>query len=226
LLNLQRQAAELSGRKGEFQAQIARAGQSIAENELAIINLKIESRKEILGRLGEVEAQVADFEERVTAALDTLDRIVIKAPKSGIVTGLKFHTQDGVIPPGAEIMSIIPQDDEHIVDARLSPMDIDIITKGMDAKVFLTPYSMRTVPMVDGEIIYVSADNVVDEVTGETFYTVHIRLDKEQMKGLEETVKLRPGMQAESRINTGTKTPLEYFLDPITFNMSRAFSEQ
>ena len=60
-------------------------------------------------------------------AKDVLQRIEIKAPKSGIIQGIKVHTIGGVIKPGANLMEIAPKDDDLIVNAQVLPTDIDSI---------------------------------------------------------------------------------------------------
>lgn len=55
----------------------------------------------------------------------------IKAPRSGTVTNLQFSTVGGVIPPGAQVLEIVPQDDKLVIEARVSPNDIDVVHEGL-----------------------------------------------------------------------------------------------
>ncbi len=226
LLALKRDAASIGGKIGEYGALIARARQSIAENELSIIKLSDDFQTEISKDLNETQLKIADLRERIIALQDVLNRVVIRAPRSGIVTGIEYHTIGGTVPPGRPIMSLVPQDDEKIVIARVSPRDIDVVTEGLKAKVRLSAYRSRYVPPLEGEVISVSPDSFIDKNTGATYYEARIHLNEEYMKNMAKDIDLIPGMSAEVMIVTGEKTALRYLLDPIIDSTRRAFREE
>ncbi len=226
LLALQREEAQLKGRRGEYLALIARAEQSITENQMAILNLTNDRQSEIVQQMREVQDQIADLQERLTAAEDILNRTEIRAPQSGIITQLRFHTIGSTIPPGEAILDIVPQNDALIVEANVFPQDIDIVHAGLKARVRLSAYSTRKVPMLTGEVLSVSADNFVDDRTGMHFYRARIRIDEGELSRLTSKVELYPGMPTDVLIVTGTRTLLGYLMDPITTSFVRAFREQ
>ncbi|NDF12606.1 MAG: HlyD family type I secretion periplasmic adaptor subunit [Proteobacteria bacterium] len=226
LLALQRSRADLQGQQGEYIALSARASQAIAESKLQIINAQNEYLNDVVNQLREVQNNVADLRERTKASSDILSRIVITAPHSGIISGLRFHTIGGVIPPGAEIMDIIPQDDKMVVEVQVDPRDIDVVHKGLKARVHLSAYKTRTVPNLDGVVEMVSADRIVDRATGRSFYTARVVVSEDEIKKLTTNVELYPGMPAEVLIVTGERTFMGYFLQPIEDSFRNAFREQ
>ena len=129
LLALQRQQASLKGDRGNFKARISRAEQSIAEADLQIINGRNEFANKVATEKRETVDKIADLQERLKASADIIDRIIINAPLSGIITALKVHTIGGVIRPGDAIMEIVPID-ELLVEAKVSPQDIDVVRPG------------------------------------------------------------------------------------------------
>lgn len=226
VLQLKRRAEELEGQKGEYIAEIAKVKESIGENELQIINIKNEHMKEVVAELKETQQKIADLTEQLHSSEDVLTRTVIKAPQSGVVTGSKFHTIGGVISPGTPIMDIVPQDDNLVVEARVLPIDIDVVHEGLKAKVILSAYKARFVPRLEGEVIRVSADKFVDEHSGDSYYLARVRISEEEIKQLDKDINLYPGMPAEVFIVTGSRTLLDYLLSPITESMNRAFREE
>ena len=227
LLALERQAADLRGNRGEAQANISRAKQSIFESEIAINNLTTEFENEVNTELKETQAELADLNERIRASSDTMNRIVIAAPVTGTVTGLRAHTIGGVINPGDAIMDIIPTNEEELViEARVNPQDIDVVHKDLLARVRLSAYKARTVPMIEGIVRTVSADRFTDERTGEAYYSARIYIDGKEFEELGDDIKLYPGMPAEVLIVTGSRTFLNYMLSPISESFNRAFREQ
>jgi HlyD family type I secretion membrane fusion protein len=225
-LELMKQRAELEGNKGQYAANISKVNQEISETNLAITNVKTEKLNEILKELQEVQTKIADLEERTSASDDVLHRTLITAPVSGIINNLKYHTKGGVIKGGDAIVEIIPQDEDLIVEVKINPQDIDVVTIGQVSKVRLSAYKTKEVPMLKGEVINVSADSFEDMQTGEAYFLARIKIYDEEISKLRNHVRLYPGMPVESYIVTGSRTFIEYLFDPITISMRRAFREE
>jgi len=101
-----------------------------------------------------------------------------------------------------------------------------LVRKGLNARVRLSAYKARTVPIMEGKIISVSPDRFIDKYTGIGYYSSKVRITKESMAELGKDIELYPGMPAEVLIVTGTKTPLGYLIDPITAYIDKAFREE
>ena len=225
LIEIEKQIAASEGKKGELEASIAKAKQSISETELEIINLENEHLNEILAELQDIEVKVSDLTEQLISAKDVLKRTIIKSPTSGIVTDLKYHTIGAVISPASEIMYVVPKDDQLIVEARVNPNDIDNVQSGQKAKVQLTAFKSKKVPKLTGEVLSVSADILLDEVSGEQYFLARIKIDEDEINHLKEKITLYPGMPAQAFIITGSRSLFKYLFDPITEASYKAFRE-
>ena len=225
LIEIQKQIAASKGKKGELEAAIAKAKQTISETELEIINLQNENLNEILAELQDVEVKVSDLTEQLVSAKDILKRTIIKSPTSGIVTDLKYHTIGAVISPASEIMYVVPKDDQLIVEARVNPNDIDNVQSGQKAKVQLTAFKAKKVPKLTGEVLSVSADILLDEVSGEQYFLARIKIDDDEINKLKAKITLYPGMPAQAFIITGSRSLFKYLFDPITEASYKAFRE-
>lgn len=226
LIEIQKQIATSQGKKGELEASIAKAKQTISETEIEIINMKNENLTEVLAELQDVEVKVSDLTEQLISAKDILKRTVIKSPTSGIVNDIKYHTVGAVISPASEIMYVVPKDDQLIVEARVNPSDIDNVVAGLKAKVQLTAFKAKEVPKLTGEVLSVSADILLDELTGETYFLARIKIDDEEINQLTQQVTLYPGMPAQAFIINGSRSLFDYLFDPITEASYKAFREQ
>ena len=224
LLALERRAAEIGGSRGRNVAAVARAQQTIGETQLKIEELKTERLNEVVRELREVESQLHDLGERRSASSDVLSRTEIRAPIAGTVVGLKVATTGGVIAAGEAIMDIVPTNTSLIVEAKVSPQDIDVVRAGLPAQVRFTALSQRNSVPVDGEVVSVSADRLSDQFTPEGYYLARIGLPASTQASLNG-VTLHPGMQAEVMIVTGANTALGYFMKPIAESFNRAFRE-
>ncbi len=224
LYSLQRQEAVILGRRGRNIADIARAEQSISENELRGQTLKIEARETAIREVRDVQVELADTHERLLAAEDVLNRTAITAPVGGVVVNLEIHTKGEVISPGKTLMEIVPSNEQLVVEARINPIDIDVVRAELPARVRLTSLSARTTPELDGKVEQISADRTVDEKTGVAYYKARVKIDEGQIARLGGK-ELYPGMPVEVMIATGDTTLLNYLVQPITDLMRRGFTE-
>jgi HlyD family secretion protein len=226
LLQLQRDLAEIEGRRGDLNAQIAKAQQTIAESEVQILNQQNDTQNEVATQLRETQQKIHELAEQMQAASDVLSRIDVKSPQDGVVTDLKVHTRGGVIQAGEPLMDLVPAKDNLIVTVQVRPEDINVVREGLLAHVRLVPYKTRRTPQIDGKVIYVSADRLVDKRTNQPYYAAKVRLDTEELSKLQGEVELYPGMPAEVMIRTGESTVALYALAPIVDSFHRSFREK
>jgi HlyD family secretion protein/epimerase transport system membrane fusion protein len=225
LLALQRAKSDIEGDRAERGARIARTRQAIGETELQINAQSTAQRDEANEELSRVQTELAEIEQRLTASRDVLTRTLIKAPTAGTVVELRFHTPGGVVRPGEPILDIVPADEELLVDARLSPLDIDIVAPGLPAQVVLPAFKQRHMPRIEGRVRSVSADVIVDPHSGERYFEARIEVDQAQLAALEPAIELSAGMPAEVFIMTAERTVLDYLLQPLFASLGRAFRE-
>jgi HlyD family secretion protein len=216
LLGLQSDVANLKGRRGELAATIARVQQEAAAVELDLANFDSSWQ--------DTQANVTELTDKLRAASDIRGRTIITAPQDGKVVDLKLFTIGGVVAPGQPILDLVPTEDSLIVEARVSPLDIDVVRPGLPAHVRLTAFKAKRVPMVEGKVVQVTADKLVDQRTGEAYFTAQVRLDGASLAQLHG-IEITPGMPAEVFMVTGARKAADYILAPITDSMRRAFRE-
>jgi membrane fusion protein, type I secretion system len=221
---LQGQIASLEGSRVEQLALVARAEQAIGESRFRAADLVNQRANEVETELRDTEAKLAEVREKVRAAGDVHRRMEVIAPVAGRVVDLRVFTAGGVIAPGQPLLDIVPSEDALVVDARVSPTDIDVVRAGLPAQVALTAYKRRIVPLLDAEVIDVSADALPSADQRGTYYTASIRIRQDQLARLHD-VSLVPGMPVDVMILTGKRTALDYLLGPILDSYRHAFRE-
>lgn len=223
---LERNLAQSEGQRGELASELAATELQISETELKILQLQKELQREVAKELGEVQAALFELREKIQSLESTVARTVVKAPEPGMVLGLSVHTLGGVIQPGGKILDIVPQDERLVVEARLSPQDIDRIQLGQMAEVRFTAFKSRDTPKIEGRLMVVSADRLVDEQTQTSYYLARVEITPEGLQDLaRQKLDLVPGMPAEVLINTGERTLFEYLTDPFVNTVTRSFIE-
>ncbi|EAU41984.1 ABC transporter, membrane spanning protein (bacteriocin) [Fulvimarina pelagi HTCC2506] len=220
---LERDIARLDGLTGEIAANIARVRGQISESELKIIELDQQVRTDAQRELRDVEGKIAELRERAVAALDRMDRMDLRAPISGIVNEVRVHTIGGVIASAETVMTIVPEGEELVVEARLSPVDIDQVEPGQTAKLRFSAFNQHTTPEIAGTVEIVGAAASLDQATGQAYYLATIGIPDDTVISRRSLV---PGMPVEVFLQTKERTALSYLVKPFTDQMQRALREE
>ena len=196
VLRLKRQATDLRNQMNDVRNQYLVK----AREELAKANTDIETQLQV-----------------VKGKSDSLNRTLFKSPVRGIIKEIDVMTIGGVISQNGKLMTIVPLDEQLLVEARISPRDIAFIHPGQDALVKITAYDYSIYGGLKGKVSIISPDTLRDEVKQDQFYyRVYIRTDSGKlMNKAGKQFSITPGMVATVDIKTGEKTILEYLIKPF-----------
>ena len=219
---LERDNARLHGERGALTASIAQARGRISEIQLKILQIDEDLRTEVGKELAEIRGKKAELTERRVAAEDQLKRIDLLAPQDGTIFQRSIHTVGGVIQAGEVLMLVVPDADELIIEAKVSPQDIDQIHAGQPAVVQFGAFNRRTTPELNGEVIGIGADITTDDKRNESFYAVRIRIPDKEMARLDGLQPMA-GMPVEVFIKTHPRTVVSYLTKPLREQFERAF---
>ncbi|MCF4164735.1 HlyD family type I secretion periplasmic adaptor subunit [Zavarzinia compransoris] len=225
LLALERAGADLTGRRGQLVAEIARNDVAAGETRLQIDQVMNTFAAGVMSDLEQVEQDLATLETQITAAQDQMTRTEIRAPVAGVVTNLAIHTVDAVIAPGAPLLDIVPQDQPLVIEAMVPPVDIDKVRPGEETEVRFSAFSLRKTPSVFGTVQRVSADLVNAGPDVPAYYLARVSVSSEEMTRLGG-LEIVPGMPVEVIVNTGERTVLDYFVRPLVDMFARSLKEE
>lgn len=206
-----------------------------ARNERPILNAErvelesalVEARQEHHGKLSEslnqVQLDLQQFSERVSAYRDEVARSAIPSPIDGVLNKLYINTVGGVIQAGAPIAEITPANEALVVEGQISTLDRGKVYPSLPVLTKITAYDYTLWGGVTGELTYISPDSFVDNQNVEHF-KVRVSLASDHIKDQPEK-RLRPGMTAEVSILTGKISVLHALFKPITRIGERALRE-
>lgn len=129
-----------------------------------------------------------------------------------------------MIRPAEPVLYIVPQDRPLIITSRVNPINVDEVYVGQEVNLRFSAFDQRLTPELKGKVVSVSPDAFVDEATGASFYRVETAPQEGEMEKLEG-LDLIPGMPVEAFIRTADRTPIEYFVKPLSDYFNRAFRE-
>jgi HlyD family secretion protein len=219
----QRELSRINGEIGRVEAEAARWRGEIAALNIERLKLTTTRREEAIGELRDLRANELELRERLRILDETLDRLDIRAPMSGVVPGNTVFANKSVVQAGQPIMYIIPPDQPLVVAVRLQPIHIDEVLIGQGAGLRFTAFDQRQTPEIAAHVSELSPDVLTDEATGHSFYRVEITPDEGQIERLGQT--LVPGMPVEAYIHTGERSPLAYLTKPLADYFNRAMRE-
>ena len=159
------------------------------------------------------------------AVEDRLSRTDIRAPITGTVNELTVHTIGGVITPAEVLVTIVPQDADLKVEAKLVPTSIDQVSEGEPARLRFTSFNQRVTPELAGRVVHVSPAATPDSATGQDFFLAEIEVSDDELEKLPSR-RLLPGTPVEVFVQTEDRTALSYLAKTVTDQFSRAFRER
>lgn len=222
LLRLERESARLRGDRDQAKAQIERIKAAIAEAERKIIELEQNFKSEVRKELTETTAEINGLMATSVALQDRVQQATLKSPVNGKINRLFYNTVGGVIPPGKEVMEVVPTDDALVLETKIQPKDIAFIRLLQPATVKLTAYDYTIYGTLDAIVENIAPDSVVDD-EGNAYYLVRVRTLR---SNFGKELPIIPGMVAQVDIMTGKKTVLSYLLKPVLKAKSYAFTER
>lgn len=189
------------------------------------------STVEVLRRGGVVLERTADVERTelrlraagVTAALHgscgelarrqlALAEATLRAPIDGVVTQRNLEV-GALLDPQAAAFVIAPTDG-LLFEAVLDSKDAGHVEVGMPARIAIDTFDAQKYGMIDGTVVYVSADSAADESAG-LRYLVRVEVPTDVLGRGDELAELRLGLGGRVEVLVGHERVLALLLDDL-----------
>jgi HlyD family secretion protein/epimerase transport system membrane fusion protein len=224
-LALRRELARLQGEQGEYLSSASRLRQQIGETQLQILQVERNFQEEVTRALQDTQNILREQQERFIASEDVVRHLQVRAPVAGIVVGLSVFTAGGVAAPGRTLMQIVPHGDKLVIEAQIVAQNVEAVREGQQAQIRFPALPQRSLPMLTGRVLHVSADRLTDERTGIPYFKVRVMPDDESIARISER-RLVAGMPAEVTITTGERTAARYLIDPLWDAVRKSMRER
>lgn len=217
---------QIESNLGGIISEIAQAKNVISETKLQSLQVSQEYRERANVELDSIRSDISELQERVVVARDVLTRTELLAPASGSVQNLQVHTVGSVVRPGDVLMEIVPKDEQLIITARVSPIDIDNVSPGLATEVRFSAFKARLVPIALGTVETVSEDVITPSNPNEQpYYLARIDVPDDQ---IDDSIRdrLTAGMPADVVITTGERTVAHYLTSPLMDAVRKSLLEE
>lgn len=225
VLALRREHARLTGRQGELRSAEAAANERIAGLNLDALHQKEARREEIIAQLNTLSSDLSRLTGAREAVLQELDKLVIRAPVSGIVHRMTVQHQGSVIRAGETLLHIVPQDRPMTVIAQVTPKAVDQVHIGQTARLRLTGFNWPETPELTGQVVHLSPDSITDQTGGQSHYSITVQLPASALQVLGPDISLLPGMPVDVFVVQAPRSAMSYLVKPLTDYFVRAWRE-
>lgn len=225
VMALQREEAAILGQRGELTAALAENEGRRTEIEIEILKIRAQRREEAIQTMRDLGYRELELAERLRALTDQMGRLTIRAPLSGVVHAMQVFATREVIQPAQPVLYIVPQDERLVIGVRVEPIHVDEVRVNQEVTLRFSAFDARHTPELIGRVQTISADTLVDEVTGMSYYRARIEVNEGELDKLPEGAVLIPGMPVEAFLRTDDRSPLSYLIEPLSDYFNRALRE-
>ena len=228
LIRINKELNQAEGDIRNTQLAIPRAMFAITEAKSRITEKSKIFRAEAFNELQKINTEVKKYKSKLVSEQDKVAKTTLYSPVNGIIKQINVSTIGGFVRSGMDLIEIVPQSKVLLVEAKISPKDIAFINPQQKAIVKITAYDFSIYGGLDGKIIEISADSIIDKDSKDqkSYYKVVVKTDKNYLEKDGKQLPIIPGMVASVDIITGKKTILEFLLKPILKTKGNAFHER
>ncbi|HIP12387.1 MAG TPA: HlyD family type I secretion periplasmic adaptor subunit [Arcobacter sp.] len=186
--------------------------QEINEALGKVKTVKSEIKAKLLKEYSKVQVEINSLVQKAKADKDRSTRRAIISPVDGTIQKLYFYTVGGIIKAGDKVAEITPNNDSLIIEAKIKTSDRALVWSGQNVKIAITAYDTSKYGLLEGRVLFISADSQTDQASQATYYLVRVMANKQEFA---PELPILPGMVANINILTGKKTIMQYILKPL-----------
>ena len=213
-LNLLKEEESLAGSIAEINAAKQSAEAAIFSAQSELDSMRSAQVEELETELSDTNIELEELRDQRLKLTDTQQRLMVVAPAAGMVLNLNVLGPGAVVRPGGTLMNLVPVDDPLMVETRLPVGDIGLVEIGQNARLELMSGTARGFQPINGEVVSVSADRVMDE-DGNPFYRVRVRPEAYAFARGAQSFRLVPGVRVQVSILVGSRSVASYLLEPF-----------
>lgn len=224
-LGFLKEESKLKSAIEEDSAKLGKARSALAQAKADIGEIKNSHLASVREELQEDRREFDELSQRQRKFADNLNRTIIRSPVDGVIKTFYVVSIGEVVRPGVTIMDIVPAGDKLVIEARLPISDIGYVKDGQKAVVKLASGDAARFGNIDGKVVNISPDADSTD-RGVTYYRVRIETDNDFFEHDGNYYKLFPGIRVIAGIHIGTRSVMEYILEPFMGSLSYAMRER
>ena len=217
-----RLAAE--GNLADHRARLAELQRLIgaARNDLAVFEASLKGQA--AEALPPLQLRLAQIDDALDKANRLAELSVLSAPRDGVVLSVAPGGVGAVMAEGEAMIALIPSDAGLVAEISIASSEAGRVALGDAVALKIDAYPWRRMGQASGVLQSVSPATMTPE--GQTAAAHPARVSLNTLPdALPAGAALIPGMTLTAEVHTGTRTVLEFFLDPLLRGVSESLRE-
>jgi hemolysin D len=171
-----------------------------------------------------LQLRLSQVQDALSKALRITALTEIIAPRAGVVVALAPGGVGAIVTEGDPLISIVPTDAGLLADISVASSDLGRVAIGDPVALKIDAFPFRKFGSVKGEITSIGPVSSTPEGAGEAVHPARVALQT-PAQDLPSGMTLASGMTLSAEVWTGTRSVLDYFLDPIERGLSESLRE-
>lgn len=183
--------------------------------------------RQLIEELAQVRPEIERLDEALAKAtrLDALTEL--RAPRDGVVVEVARRSPGSLMREGEPVVTLVPTGVPLIAEISLKSSEIGRLSTGASATVKVDSFPWRRHGALPGELRSISRESYATQSDGggAVVHKGQIRLVSEELANMPAGAQLLPGMTLSADVNVGTRTVLEFFVEPLVRGLKESLRE-
>ena len=216
---------EATGTRLRAQDALATARAEEIDARDALLEFHVQTRERLLADLSDAEDSLGLVHKAQAENALRRSRLTLRMPQEGIIQTLHVTTVGEVVDVGGLVAEFLPSGEELLATVQLRPIDAGHVSVGDPVQLRLTAFEAKRYGTLQGVVEHISATSTRNE-EGSYLFKVLVRLERQTIGEGADRKPLRPGIEVNASIMTGTRSVLTYALEPVLAPFRQAFFER
>lgn len=224
-LDAERQKIDVEKEIASLKEQIPSLEADIKQAEAKLSKIETDFIAQYEKELRDEQTKFDQAESNKEVAEDKIKHNEIRSPIDGIVKDIGAKTVGGVVRPGEEVLTVVPTDDELLIEAKVQPGDIGFIHPGQPVSIKITTFDYTIFGRLMGNVEKISPDANQDK-QDKSYFKVTVKADHNYLERDGKRMYLGFGMAADLDIEIGKHSVMTFILKPILRGFHGALTER
>lgn len=196
----------------------------LAAAEAALAAFDSDRRRADLQALADLSPRLAAAREALSKAERLAALTELVAPGPGTVISVAAGGPGSTLAEGAPVVVLVPSDVPLVAEVTIRSADAGTAAVGDSVDVKIDAFPWRRHGSLQGRLLDISSASFTPEGGGEARHTARVALAGD-LANLAPGAGLLPGMTLTADVKTGSRSLLDYFLDPLMRGISESLRE-
>ena len=167
--------------------------------------------------------EMVTADRNLTATVKSYDKVArlieyvyLRAPCDAVVHEIASFSPGSAVQEAEALITLIPLDGNIELETEIRTQDIGKVAQGAQARVKLTAYPFQKHGTLNGLVRNISENTLQKNAQGQelTYYRGRVTVTG-KLKGVKDSFRLIPGMEAQCEIKCGRRRVIEFVLHPL-----------